>query len=383
VGILSALGLATSPTPKEPETAQILSEYHAPVMNNTGNWYYGYQQVPIARDAAMAVPAVANCRNLVVNVLAPLELELYRESDDVELPTPTWLKQPDYRQPRAVTISWTLDSLFFYDVAYWRVTEVSKTDGRPSRFEFVNFNRVSPKLNRWGTEVEYYTVDQTKCPDWGVGSLITFQGMNGGGVLTRGGRTIQAALDLEKAVATLAQTPMPSGIILNKGADLPEDQITGLLSSWRNARSNRATAYLSANLEFQATQFSSEELGYDKARQYMALEIARLCNIPGDMIDAQIIRSNTYQNIQDRRRDFVDMCLMNFITAIEDRLSMEDLTPRGQYVKFEINEAFLRSDAITRLTVIEKMLQLGLISVQQAQVMEDLAPSEGTNVEEI
>ena len=213
--------------------------------------------------------------------------------------------------------------------------------------------------------------------------MITFQGMNGGGVLTRGGRTIQAALDLEKAVATLAQTPMPSGIILNKGADLPEDQITGLLSSWRNARSNRATAYLSANLEFQATQFSSEELGYDKARQYMALEIARLCNIPGDMIDAQIIRSNTYQNIQDRRRDFVDMCLMNYITAIEDRLSMEDLTPRGQYVKFEINEAFLRSDAITRLTVIEKMLQLGLISVQQAQVMEDLAPSEGTNVEEI
>ena len=77
------------------------------------------------------------------------------------------------------------------------------------------------------------------------------------------------------------------------------------------------------------------------------------------------------------------MCLMNYITAIEDRLSMEDLTPRGQYVKFEINEAFLRSDAVTRLTVIEKMLQLGLISVQQAQVMEDLAPSEGTNVEEI
>jgi phage portal protein BeeE len=115
----------------------------------------------------------------------------------------------------------------------------------------------------------------------------------------------------------------------------------------------------------------------------MALEIARLMNIPGDLIDAQIIRSNTYQNIQDRRRDFVDMSLMNYITAIEDRLSMEDLTPRGQYVKFEINEAFLRSNAIERLTVIEKMLTLGLIDTKQARIMEDLAPSEGTNVEEI
>lgn len=383
MGILSALGLVTATTPKEPQAAHILSEYHAPVMNSTGSFYYGYQQVPIARDAAMAVPAVANCRNLIVNVLAPLELEMYRESDDVKLPTPPWLKQPDYRQPRAITMSWTLDSLLFFDCAFWRVTEVSKTDGRPSRFEFVNYNRVTPKLNSLGTEVEFYTVDGTKCPDWGVGSLITFQGMNGGGVLTRGGRTIQAALDLEKAVATLAQTPMPSGVILNKGVDLPEDQITGLLSSWRNARSNRATAYLSANLEFQATQFSSEELGYDKARQYMALEISRLCNIPGDLIDSQIIRSNTYQNIQDRRRDFVDMCLMNYITAIEDRLSMSDISSENTCVKFEINEAFLRSDAMTRLAVIEKMLTLGLISLQQAQVMEDLAPSEGTTVEEI
>jgi HK97 family phage portal protein len=176
---------------------------------------------------------------------------------------------------------------------------------------------------------------------------------------------------------------MPGGVIMNKGADLPEDQITGLLAAWRNARQNRSTAYLSSNLEFQPTQFTTSELGYNEARQYMALEIARLMNIPGDLIDAQIIRSNTYQNIQDRRRDFVDMSLMNYITAIEDRLSMEDLTPRGQYVKFEINEAFLRSNAIERLTVIEKMLTLGLIDTKQARIMEDLAPSEGTNVEEI
>lgn len=382
MGFLEAIGLREN-TPQNPTNPHIRAEYAPPVMNGAGTWYYGYQQVPIARDSAMAVPAVANCRNLVINVLSPLELELYRESDDVELPTPTWLKQPDPRQPRAVTISWTLDSLIFFDVAYWRVTEISKIDGRPSRFEWVNNNRVTPRLNQYGTEVEYYTVDQTKCPEWGVGSIITFQGLNGGGVLSRGGRTIQAALDLEKAVATLANTPMPGGVIMNKGADLPEDQITGLLAAWRNARQNRSTAYLSSNLEFQPTQFTTSELGYNEARQYMALEIARLMNIPGDLIDAQIIRSNTYQNIQDRRRDFVDMSLMNYITAIEDRLSMEDLTPRGQYVKFEINEAFLRSNAIERLTVIEKMLTLGLIDQKQARIMEDLAPSEGTNVEEI
>ena len=351
-------------------------------MNGAGTWYYGYQQVPIARDSAMAVPAVAACRNLIINPLAGLELELYRESDDVELPTPGWLKQPDPRQPRSVTMAWTIDSLIFFDVAYWQVTGISKIDGRPNQFQWVNNNRVTPRLNQYGTEILYYTINNEQCPEYGVGSVITFQGLNGGGALSRGGRTIQAALDLEKAVATLANTPMPGGVIRNTGSDLPEDQITGLLASWRNARQNRSTAYLSANLEFVPTQFNSAELGMNEAREYAALEIARLLNVPGDMIDAQRIRSNTYQNIQDRRRDFVDMCLMNYIRAVEDRLSMSDLTSDGTYVKFEINEAFLRSDAMTRLTVIEKMLQLGLIDVKQAQIMEDLAPSEGTNVEE-
>jgi phage portal protein BeeE len=84
--------------------------------------------------------------------------------------------------------------------------------------------------------------------------------------------------------------------------------------------------------------------------------------------------SMTYQNILDGRKEFVAYSLQPFITAIEDRLSMDDLTPRGTRVSFALDETFLRADAMARLSVVEKLLSLGLITTEQAMAMEDLTP---------
>jgi len=75
----------------------------------------------------------------------------------------------------------------------------------------------------------------------------------------------------------------------------------------------------------------------------------------------------------------VDYTLRPFITAVEERLSMDDLTSRGNVVRFEIDETFLRSDAMTRLAVIEKMLALELITLDQAKQMENLSPNGATS----
>jgi hypothetical protein len=76
----------------------------------------------------------------------------------------------------------------------------------------------------------------------------------------------------------------------------------------------------------------------------------------------------------DARKEFLAYSLQPFITAIEDRLSMDDLTPRGQVVRFSVDETFLRADAMARLNVTEKLLNLNLISLDEARSMEDLAP---------
>lgn len=374
MGLLSALGITKN---KESVQAQ-----YAPAVMLDG---FGYNSVgtpfgygPIDRALAVQVPAVNRCANLIKGVVGYLPLKLYKKSTGEELASPVWCEQPDIRQPRSVTISATVDSLIFYGQAFWRITEMYADDMRPARFEWVANNRVTAQTNARGTEILYYMVDQEKVPMVGIGSLVTFQGLTQG-VLMTAGRTIQAALDVEKAAAISAATPMATGFIKNTGADMPEAQVQGLLAAWKQARQNRATAYLTSTLSYEPVGFSPKDMMYNEASQFLATQIARAMNVPAYYISADMNNSMTYQNILDGRKEFVAYSLQPYICAIEDRLSMDDITPRGHVVKFAIEESFLRADTIKRLEAIEKMLSLGLITIEEAKEMENMTPQGSEN----
>ena len=377
MGLLQRLKLVdetVTPSPK------ISAQYGPPVMDATygvNYWNngstYGYNDVAIDLNSALQVPSVAKCRNLICGIVAGIPLELYKKSTGEELGSPVWLEQPDYRQPRSVTISYTVQSLLFYQVAYWEVTDVYALDGRPSRFAWVQNDRVTVKLNKYNTEVDYYMVNNERRPDNGVGSIVTFQSLNPG-VLVSGARTIRAALDIERAASVAAATPIPSGHIKNSGADLPEPVVQGLLASWKAARASRSTAYLTSTLDYIPTQFSPKDMMYTDAIQSASTQIARLMNVPAYMLSADANASMTHQNILDARKEFFAYTLAPFVCAIEDRLSMNDITANGNMVRFAVDETFLRVDATERLATIEKLLSLNLITLDQAKEMEDLSP---------
>ena len=383
MGLLQTLGIKRTNVEAQYAPAIMNTGYGAGVYSfNSGLSNFG---VGMDRMTALQVPSVMRCRNLIAGVISSIDLELYKKSTGVELESPLWLDQPDIRQPRSVTIAYTVDSLLFYGVAYWRVTSLYADDGRPSGFEWVSNSRVTVTTNQYGDQVDYYSVNGERAPMSGIGSLVTFQSLLPG-VLEVGGRTIQAALDICKAAAISAATPMATTVIKNTGADLPEAQISGLLAAWKAARASRSTAYLTSTLEAQNIGFSPKDMMYNEASQYLATEIARLMNVPAYYISADMNNSMTYQNILDGRKEFVAYSLQPFISAIENRLSMDDITAHGNVVRFAIDETFLRADTAARLDAIEKMLNLGLIDLQQAQSMEQLSPmglSEGVGTSDL
>ena len=338
-----------------------------------GMYNNGYGSGLMDRATALQVATVSRCRNLICGVISYLPLELYKKSTGQKLQSPLWLEQPDIRQPRAVTLAYTVDSLIFYSVAYWRVTSLYSDDGRPSGFEWVANTRVTTVTDPKGYEVEYYAIDGQRVPMSGIGSLVTFQSLLPG-VLETGGRTIQAALDVQKAAAVAAATPMPTGIIRNQGADLPEAQVQGLLAAFKSARQNRSTAYLTSTLDYQTVGFSPKDMTYNESSQYLSTELARLMNVPAFMVSSDMNNSMTYQNVLDSRKEYVAYTLQPYICAIEERLSMDDITAHGNVVKFAVDETFLRADTMARLDAIEKMLALGLIDLEHAREMEHMSP---------
>jgi len=383
MGLLQTLGF------KSAEKQTVEAQYAPAVMDTTygygsfnTNSSFGYNGVGIDRNFALQVSSVARCRNLVAGVISSIDLGLYKKSTGEKLGSPVWLEQPDQRQPRSVTIAATVDSLMFYAVAYWRVTSLYADDGRPSGFEWVANNRVTYTTNQFGTEVKDYFVDGQLVPMAGIGSLVTFQSLLPG-VLQSASTTIKAAWDVQKAAAVSAATPMATTILKNNGADLPETQIQGILAGWNSARRNRSTAYLTSTLTAENIGFSPKEMGYVDFSQYLATEISRAMNVPSYLISADMNNSMTYQNILDGRKEFVAYSLQPYISAIEDRLSMNDITNSSNQVRFAVDDTFLRVDAKDRLEIIEKMLNLNLIDLDQARQMESLTPlgdASATNV---
>jgi HK97 family phage portal protein len=383
MGLLQTLGFKSAGKPT------IEAQYAPAVMDTTygygsfnTNSSFGYNGVGIDRNFALQVASVSRCRNLIAGVISSIDLALYKKSTGEKLGSPVWLEQPDLRQPRSVTISATVDALIFYSVAYWRVTSLYADDGRPSGFEWVANNRVTYTTNQYGTEIKDYFVDGNLVPMAGIGSLVTFQSLIPG-VLQTASTTIKAAWDIQRASAVSAATPMATTILRNNGADLPEAQVQGILAGWNSARKNRSTAYLTSTLTAENIGFSPKDMMYTEASQYLATEIARAMNVPAAYLSADMNNSMTYQNILDGRKEFVAYSLQPYISAIEDRLSMNDITNSQNQVRFAVDESFLRVDAKERLEIIEKMLTLDLINVEQARQMEQLTPlgdASATNV---
>jgi HK97 family phage portal protein len=325
----------------------------------------------VSRKDAMSVPSVARARNLICGTVASIPLEYYNKRTGEVMAAPRWISQLAKNQPSFITLNWLVDSLLFYGVAYLRVTERYAEDGRPSAFEWIANTRVTYTTDLEGIMITQYYVDIQPID---MNDIVTIQGLDEG-VLERAGRTIQSAIDINKAASVASATPMSSGILKNTGADLPPAEVSGLLSAWKRSRQNNSTAYLTSTLEFQSTQFSPKDMMYNEAIQNLSTEIARAMNVPAYYLSADQNTTMTYANVQDERKQFYALSIEPYIQAIQSRMSMDDISTSGHEVRFAVFDTFLKNDPLVELQVIEKLLTLGLITTEQAMEMTDLTPN--------
>ena len=357
-------------TPKSDIKAQLAP----PVMGDPFNYYTPLSAFTIDRAEAITIPSVQQARNIICGIISGMDLSTYSKATGEEIPNLPWVNQLEKSAPNNVTLSWIVDSLIWYSTAFLRVVEEYQDDLRPARFEYIRNSRVTVELNKDNTYVDQYFVDGKEAPMSGIGSLVTIQ-IGKDPILTSGARILKSALDLEKAVSVASSTPQPAGILKNNGADMGEKEVAGLLSAWRRARETRSTAYLTASLEYQPTAFSPKDMMYVDALQNASAQIARLFNIDAFYLNCDMNNSMVYQNVLDNRRQLVSFTLAPYLQAIENRFSQDDLSAQTQFIRFDIDSGFLRSDPMERLAVIEKMLQLELITVEQAREMEELSPN--------
>jgi len=324
----------------------------------------------VSRSDAMQVPAVARARGIMCGTVGSLPLHAYNKTTQARVYGNPLLTQPDPALPLSVSMAWTAEDLLFEGVAYWQILTVSSEDGRPTQARRIDPTKVTYSINEYDTEITQFYVQGRPVPMTGVGSLIMFNGIDEG-ILARGGRTIRSALELEKAISRMAAEPVPTTVLKNSGVDLPPEQVTNMLTAWKKARQERATAYLAGNLDIQTLGFDATQMQLAENRMGMASEIARLVNIPAWYLNAEAA-SMTYTNVTSERRSLIDFSIRpTLIVPIEQRLSMPDITPITQEVRFSL-EDYLRGNPLEQIEVVGKMLELQLIDINEARGMLDL-----------
>lgn len=330
-------------------------------------WSSGIPRV--SRDRALTVPAVSRARNLIAGVGGSLPLRRYSRFDRRQLPDLPFQFQPDPAYPGSVTWSYIIDSMLFYGQSYCQVISLY-ADGRVQHFRWLDPSLIQENVGR-NNEIIGYNYDGADLPRSGVGSVIVFYSFNDG-VLTTSGRTIETAIELEEATNRAAKEPAPQVVLKNEGVSLPAAKIQDLLAGWKAARRERATAYLDASMKIETVGFDPRSQQLVEAREYHANELSRAMNLPPFFLGAEA-NSMTYQNTESIRRDLIDFSLQPYLTAIEARLNMPDFSSRDQLFRFDL-DIFLRGSARERVEIIKTLLEIGVISVEEARAFEDLAP---------
>ena len=351
---------------------QLVEAQYAPqVMGENLPTIYNTVVARVSRHDAMSVPSVARARNLICGTVASIPLEYYKSSTGEVIAPPRWIKQLSKSQPSFITISWIVDSLLFYGVSYLLITERYAEDGRPASFEWVANTRVTFTTDLYGIHVTQYYIDASPVD---MNDIVTIQGFDEG-VLDRSGRLIQAAIDVDRAAAVNSANPQPAGFLKNSGADLPANEVQGLLAAWKRSRQNNSTAYLTSTLDYSPVAFSPKDMMYNEAVQNLSTQVARAMNVPAYYLSADQNTTMTYANVQDERKQFYALSIEPYIQAIQSRLSMDDISTAGHEVKFAVFDSFLKNDPLVELQVVEKLLSLGLITTEQAMQMTDLTPN--------
>ena len=291
-------------------------------------------------EAALQVPTVSRARDLICSMVGCLTIKQYSQQwngeymEKIYLPPDTWFTQPDPNVTRNFILANTASDLMMFGRAFWAITE-RIGNGFPSKFT-------------WLPAKNIYTLDQTG-PQWfGPSDQITFQGAPlktndvvqflspNGGLIYQGVSAISTALRLQRAAERFATNEIPSGYLKQTGGEpMNAQDLADMAAAFAAARQQSTVAALNEFVDYKETSHKPDDLQLVQSREFMALEMARLANIPPYLVGVSV-PGYTYQNADSARMDLYQFGAKPLIEAIEQTLSMNSIVPRGRYVELDV-----------------------------------------------
>ena len=335
--------------------------YGVQTIDEALTWINGTSRV--SRSVAMQVPAIKKARDLICNGIGQLPLVMY--GPDGKAVDWALFNQFEAGTARSVSLTRIVEDMLF-DARAWLHTTHIGWHNLPVEVLRLDAETVTvqPKL----VNVGYGTA--TVWPD--IPGLTRVDSPNDG--LLSLGRAIRTLVLLESgALNAVLGLPPNDYFTPSEGVDPADDaDIVAILDAWATARQQRRTAYVPAALDYHSNAFNPEQLQLVQAREFAITEVARMTGIDADELSVPTT-TRTYFNGQDRGRERVRNVLGPYMRAIEDRFSMDDVTPRLHVVRFDPS-AYFQMDDLAAAQADQILVDSQIITRDEARGKRGLEP---------
>ena len=279
----------------------------------------------VDRLAALQIPAIKKARDTLLGIVASLPL-VEREGDTVV--DQPWLVTTATGISPWHRLAYVFDDLFFYD---WSALAVQRNPWTGQIIDAIHI-----PFDRWSTDergavtVDYKPASQRE--------VILIPGNGSGGILAAGAEVIKGAQALQRSWVGRAQNPIPLIVIQQVSDDeIEDDEIDDLIEAYAAARTSPtgAVAWSDHRTKIEALGTVSSDL-FEEGRNAVVLDIARLSGLPASILDgSQSTASLTYSTSEGKRSEFDDYSLPMWLSPIEARLSMDDVSAAGRVIRFD------------------------------------------------
>lgn len=286
---------------------------------------FGTTGLMATRAMAMSIPAVAKARQLLVTQVARFPLRAYRGTALVE-PQPVWTFRTDQDVSPWHRMAWTVDDLIFYGWSCWAVRR--DADGAPISVERI-------PIERWATAANGEILVDGK-PVL-ASSVIVIPGPFEG-LLATATRTLVGGARLEQSWISKAENPVPITELHETGPDeLQDGEPEAIVADWLAARNDpKGTVAYTPNRIQVITHGQNDPAMFIEARNSLRIDVGGVLGIPAALMDASLSTASlTYSTQEGQRNEFADYTLPYWTDPIAQRLSMDDVVPRGQRIRFD------------------------------------------------
>ena len=342
-------------------------------------------------EQILSIPVAKACCDLIVNSIKSLPIELYERVDDNTVRQIT----DDYRvnllnnAPNIIATGTDFKEKIIRDLVLHGNAYVDIERDGNNIVSLWNIDASDVGISKYSDREKPHVVKDVKFKIYSSNVELNLDdvmiltqssedgGLTGQGVIARGYRTIELALneiELNKNIMNNGSSPI-SVVKLDKNLSAEAQQ--RLRDSWTKMYASSQNAgkllILEQGMEYEKLSFSPAELGLSASRSKTQTELCSLFGVPESMIDST---ANTYGNVENSSIRFLQYSITPHINVIESSLNRSLLLEKEKNTKFfKINtDSVLQTTQRERYEALNVGISSGILSLNEARIKENLPP---------